>query len=125
MDIHAALDEVAGWCAKTTAAGDPEAIEVECHATVWITIGECAPPWRVRYERGSSAGASSPLAQLRYNAENRSWALHYLERPKGWCDDEDAFRAQDIPTLLEKVNRDRDGLFPRLPPIFWRRAGDG
>jgi hypothetical protein len=124
MDVHAALDEVAGWCAKATAAGDPQAIEVECHATVWITIGECAPPWRVRHERGSSAGASSPIAQLRYDVENCGWTLHYGERPKGWCDEDDAFRARDILTLLEEVNSNRSGLFPRLPPIFRRRPDE-
>jgi hypothetical protein len=44
MDVHAALEEVTRWCAQQTAAGDPDAIEVDCHATVWITIGESAPP---------------------------------------------------------------------------------
>jgi hypothetical protein len=59
MDVHAALEEVTRWCAQQTAAGDPDAIEVDCHATVWITIGEGAPPWHVRWERRCSAGASS------------------------------------------------------------------
>src|SRR2546421_3887917 len=67
MDVHAALEEVAHWCALRTAAGEPDRIEVECRATVWITIGESAPPWRVRWERRCSAGASSPVAQLRYD----------------------------------------------------------
>jgi hypothetical protein len=59
MDIHAALEEVARWCAQQTAAGSPDTIEVECHAMVWITIGEAAPPWHVRWKRRSSAGASA------------------------------------------------------------------
>lgn len=124
MDIHAAVDEVARWCAEQTAARDPEAIEFECHATVWITIGDCAPPWRVRYERGSTAGASSPVAQLRYDAQTRAWALHYCERPKGWCAEDDAFHAEQIPPLLEEVSRDRSGLFRGLPDTFWRRKDE-
>lgn len=32
MDIRAVLEEVARWCAQQTAAGDPVAIEVDCHA---------------------------------------------------------------------------------------------
>jgi hypothetical protein len=66
MDIHAAFEEVALWCAQQTAAGDPHRIEIDCHATVSITISESAPPWGVRWERHCSAGASSPVAQLRY-----------------------------------------------------------
>jgi hypothetical protein len=77
MDVHVALEEVARWCAQQTAAGDPDAIEVDCHATVWITIGEAAPPWHVRWERRCSAGASFPVAQLRYDLERRDWTLHH------------------------------------------------
>jgi hypothetical protein len=50
MDIRAALEEVVMWCAAQTAAGDPDAIEIDCHATICITSanarrrGRCA--WR-------------------------------------------------------------------------------
>jgi hypothetical protein len=115
MDIHSAIEEVARWCAQQTAAGDVDAVEVECHATVWITIGECAPPWRVRLERGSSAGASAPVAQLRYDVERREWTLHHGERLRGWCDDDDAVRADRIRTLLPAIEADRDGRFQGLP----------
>jgi hypothetical protein len=50
MDIRAALEEVVMWCAAQTAAGDSDAIEIDCHATICITIGECAPLWAVRME---------------------------------------------------------------------------
>jgi hypothetical protein len=119
MNLHAALEEVARWCAEQTAAGDPDAIEVECHATVWITIGDSAPPWRVRWERRCSAGASAPIAQLRYDAEKREWALHHGERPPGgWCSDDDAVRAADLGPLLAQVAADREGRFEGLPPGF-------
>src|SRR4051794_16671432 len=65
MDVHAALEEVRRWCIQQVEAGDPDRLEVDCHATVWITIGESAPPWRVRWERRCSSGASAPIAQLR------------------------------------------------------------
>jgi hypothetical protein len=101
MDLHEALEVTARWCEEQNAAGDPDAVEVECHATVWITLGECAPPWRVRYARGSSAGASAPIAQLRYDAESRTWALHDRGEPgEAWCDYDDAVRSHDIRRLI-------------------------
>jgi hypothetical protein len=122
MDIHAAADEVARWCADRTAAGDPERVEVESHAHVVITIGECSPPWRVRWERRSSAGASSPVAQLRYDLERRRWALHHGRCPDGWCADEDAIHAPEIAPLLDVVAANRDGLYDGLPPLSLDRA---
>src|SRR4051812_47512317 len=111
MNIHAAVHEVARWCADQPAAGDAAEIEVECHATIWITIGECSPPWRVRLERGSSAGASSPVAQLRYDLERSQWTLHHPERPDGWSREEDAVHASELGVLLEEVASDRAGRF--------------
>ena len=117
MDIAAVLEEVRRWCARQTAAGDPERVEVECHATVLITIGESAPPWRVRWERRCSAGASWPVAQLRYDLDKREWALHYgVQGPQGWCDDEDAVRGSEIGSLLDEIAGDRAGRFQGLPP---------
>src|SRR4051794_36742859 len=101
MDIQAAIAEVARWCAEQTEALDPERIEVESHAVVTITIGECAPPWRVRFRRGSSAGASSPVAQLRYDFERRVWALHHPHAPEGWSMDDDVVHAREIAPLLD------------------------
>ena len=118
MDIHSALEQVTRWCAQQTAAADPEAIEVECHATVWITIGESAPPWRVRFERRCSSGAGSPVAQLRYDLESRTWALHHGEAPNGWCSDDDAVHAEAVGPLLDEIERDREGRFEGLPPGF-------
>ena len=119
MDIHAALEEVTRWCAHHTEASDPDAMELECHATVWITIGESAPPWRVRLGRASSAGASAPVAQLRYDAERREWALdHRGPESEGWCRDDDAARAPEIAALLRVVAGDRRGRFQGLPPGF-------
>jgi|SRR4051812_12999339 hypothetical protein len=122
MDMHAAFEEVARWCAKQTAAGDPDRIELDCHATVWITVGESAPPWRVRWERRCSSGASAPVAQLRYDFETRQWALHHGEQPpEGWCRAEDAVRAPAVGPLLEEISRDRDCRFQGLPPGYrWR-----
>jgi hypothetical protein len=119
MDIHAAVEEVARWCAEQTAARDPDRIEVEAHAMVSITLAECAPLWRVRFARRSSAGASSPIAQLRYDCGSRRSALHHGQRPEGWCSDDDAVHARELGPLLDQVARDRDGRFPGLPPIFW------
>jgi hypothetical protein len=118
MDIHATLEEVARWCAKQTAARDPRAIEVECHATVWITIGEAAPPWHVRWQRRCSSGAGAPIAQLRYDLEMGDWALHHGGTAGGWCDDEDAIRAGEVAGLLDEIAADRAGRFQGLPPDF-------
>ena len=116
MDIHAALEEVACWCAQQTEAGDPDRLEVDCHATVWITIGESAPPWRVRWERRSSAGAGAPVAQLRYDLERGDWALHHGKQPpRGWCSDEDAFRSDELGPLLDEIAGDRAGRLQGLP----------
>jgi hypothetical protein len=114
MDVHAALEEVMRWCAQQTAAGDPDRIEVDCHAMVWITIGESAPPWRVRWERRCSAGASAPVAQLRYDVESREWALHH-GGSGGWCGDEEAVRAREVGLLLHDIEGDRAGRFQGLP----------
>src|SRR4051794_35761477 len=117
MDVHAALEEVARWCAQQTAAGDPEKIELTCGAQMTITIGEDAPPWRVRRERRCSSGGSSPLAQLRYDAHDREWTLHHLEPPpKGWCSYDDAVTARKIAPLLAEIVCDGAGRFQRMPP---------
>jgi hypothetical protein len=122
MDLDAALEVVARWCAEQTAAGDPGRIEVECHATVLITIGEASPPWDVRWERRCSAGASAPVAQLRYDMESGEWALHHGgQRGEGWCSREDAVRAPDLDRLLDVIAGDRTGRFRGLPPGWaWR-----
>jgi hypothetical protein len=116
MDIDAALEEVARWCAQQTAAGDPDAVEIECHAAVSITIGESAPPWRVRFARRDSSGASGPVAQLRYDLKSRDWTLHDCAPPRGWSDVDDAVRARDLGALLDVVANDREGRFIGLPP---------
>lgn len=120
MDVYAALEEVTRWCAQQTAArDDPDRIEVDCHAIVWITIGESAPPWRVRWERRCSAGAGAPIAQLRYDLESREWALHHGGRPgAGWCDDDDAAHDDELGPLLDEIAADRTGRFQGLPPDF-------
>jgi hypothetical protein len=121
MDLYAALEEVRRWCAEQTAAGDPDRVEVECHPDLSITIGESAPPWRVRWERRSSAGASSPVAQLRYDIETGEWALHHGGLPgESWCSDEEAVRCRELGPLLEEIANDRDGRFEGLPEIFYR-----
>jgi hypothetical protein len=120
VDVHAALEEVSRWAAQQTLARNPERIEVDCHGVVTITIGESSPPWHVRLQRRSSAGASSPVAQLRYDPERRSWALHYGQGGAGWCTDEDAIHAGHIADLLAFVENDRSGRFEGLPPSFWR-----
>jgi hypothetical protein len=119
MDIQAAIAEVARWCEEQTRARDPERVELESHPVVSITIGECAPPWSVRFRRRSSAGASSPVAQLRYDFERREWALHHGQRPEGWCADDDAVHAHEIGPLLDHVAAGRGGRFQGLPPIFY------
>jgi hypothetical protein len=121
MDIQAALAEVERWCAEQTAAGDPDAVDVDCHATVCITIGESAPPWRVRFQRRSSAGVSSPIAQLRYDFDAREWTLHHGALGDGWCADDEAVRAAEIGALLDEIVRDRAGRFQGLPPELRRR----
>jgi hypothetical protein len=119
MDVHAALEEVARWCEQQTAAGEPDELEVDCHAEVVITIGESAPPWRVRWERRSTAGASAPVAQLRYDCERRVWTLHHgLTPQRGWCSEEEALCDSELEPLLEAVAADRTGRFQGLPPRF-------
>jgi hypothetical protein len=114
MDVHDAADEVARWCAQQTATGNPD-VEVECHALVFITIGEASPPWRVRWGRRSSAGASAPVAQLRFDLERGDWALHHGAAPDGWCSHEDAIHARELGPLLDVIAADRTGRFEGLP----------
>jgi hypothetical protein len=119
MDIKSALHEVTRWCAEQTQAGDPEQVEVDAHAAIWITIGESAPPWHVRWQRRCSSGASAPVAQLRYDLETREWALHHGGPPgRGWCDPEDAVRSKKIGPLLAAIEADRDGRFVGLGPGY-------
>jgi hypothetical protein len=117
MDIHAALEEVARWCAEQTTAGNPETMEVDCHATVWITVAEWTPPWEVRWARRSSAGAGAPVAQLRYDAEACEWTLHHGTRG-GWCEEGEAVRGSELGPLLDEVASDREGRYSGLAPIF-------
>ena len=128
MDIYAALEEVRRWCAEQTAARDPEHVEVECHAHICITIGDCAPPWEARWERRCSSGASSPMAQLRYDLEEERWALHHRDPPSGgWCSHEDAVTAPEIGSLLTVIEADSSGRYEGLPHGFrwpWPRDVD-
>ena len=117
MDINAALEEVERWCAEQTAAGDPAAVEADCHATVWITISESAPPWHVRLRHRCSSGAGAPVAQLRYDTGTRMWALHH-GAPGGWCDREDASHAGALGPLLQLIANDRAGRFRGLGEGF-------
>jgi hypothetical protein len=128
MDIHAAFEEVARWCARQTAARDPDAVEVDAFATVWITIGECAPPWRVRYANRCTSGGATPIAQLRFDLDRREWTLHHGGGPgKGWCDEDDAERASEVGPLLAAIASDRDGRFQgfsaELVELLNRRHG--
>jgi hypothetical protein len=122
MEFHAVLEEVRRWCAQQTAAGDPDRVEVDCHAQLSITIVESAPPWRVRWERRCSSGASAPVAQLRHDFESSGWALHHGGRgAEGWCSYEDAVHAAEVAPLLDVIANDRAGRFEGLPPDFrWR-----
>jgi hypothetical protein len=116
MNVDEAVDEVARWCARETAAGNPD-VEVVCHGMVFITIGEASPPWHVRWERRSSGGASAPVAQLRFDAERGDWALHHGAAPAGWCSHEDAIHARELGPLLDVIAADRTGRFEGLPPV--------
>jgi hypothetical protein len=119
MDVEAALEEVVRWCAERTAAGEPDELEVECHATVWITIAECAPPWRVRWQRRCSSGVSAPVAQLRYDCEKRTWALYHGGPPgQSWCDEDEAVHAIEVGPLLDQIAADPAGRFEGLGPGY-------
>jgi hypothetical protein len=120
MDIQAVLEEVRLWCAQRTAARDPDRIEVDFHAVVCITIGESAPPWRVRWERRDSSGASSPVAQLQYDFETREWTLHHGTK-HGWSTYEEAAHASEVGPLLEEVAGDRVDRYAGLPTEIWQR----
>ena len=122
MDINDALEEVRRWCAQKTEARDPERIEVDCDAVVCVTIGESAPPWHIRWERRSSVGIGSPLAQLRYDFEREEWALHHGEKcSEGWCRHEDALKSPELGPLLDAITGDRVGRFRWLPRDVWDR----
>ena len=127
MDVHAALEEVARWCAQQTAAGTADELEVDCHATVWITIAEAAPPWQDRWDRRCTAGASSPVAQLRYDLDSREWALHHRGQSREpWCCGDDALRDVDLGPLLHAIAGDRGGRFRGLGPDYrWPRGVAG
>ena len=119
MNVRDALEEVRRWCAQQTEHGDSDRIEVDCHVAVCITIGESAPPWRVRRERRCSSGATAPVAQLRYDPDRCEWALHHLEQPpRGWCSDDDAVHARRLAPLLEEIASERDGRYQGLPPGY-------
>jgi hypothetical protein len=113
MDIHAALEKVVQWCAEQTAAGDPDTIEIDCHAAICITIGESAPPWAVRMKRRSSAGASAPVAQLHYDFETREWLLHHGTHA-GWCEEHEAVSDSELGPLLAEIGSDREGRYRGL-----------
>jgi hypothetical protein len=119
MDIHASLEEVKRWCAARTAAEDPDRIEVTCHPAIWITISEAVPPWRIRFQRRCSSGASAPLAQLRYDPESQLWALHGAGRPgEAWCSDEEAVHAEEVGALLDAIAADDADRYVGLPAGF-------
>jgi len=121
MDIEAAFADVVRWCAEQTQLGDPRALEVVCHLHVSITIGEAAPPWRIREQRRCSSGASAPVAQLRYDMEGEEWTLHHLDPPpRGWCSYEDATAACRIGPLLDAIGAERAGRFQGLGPELVR-----
>jgi hypothetical protein len=73
-----------------------------------ITIVERRPPWRADF---GPEWSSSPVAQLRYDANARLWSLHYPDSNGRWWLYDDADPAGDVGPLLAAIDEDRSGIF--------------
>lgn len=71
-----------------------------------ITLIERRPPWR-----GGGAWSSSPIAQLRYSADDGAWTLHCCDRNRRWHVYEFAEPTADLDELVDAIDLDRTGIF--------------
>lgn len=86
---------------------DPFRLEFEVRGAS-ITLIERRPPWAPEAE---SEWTSQPVAQLRHDADARTWSLYWPRASGRWTRYEDRGTAVDVAALLAEIDADPDGVF--------------
>ena len=74
-----------------------------------ITIQEQRPPWDP--ERMGPDWTSVSVAQLRYDASSRTWALYCSDSRGRWWPYEEIASTRSVDPLLAEIDRDPTGIF--------------
>jgi len=72
----------------------------------FVTLYEDRPHFR-----RPSEWMKIPIAQFRFDPEQRHWTLYYRDRNSRWHDYLDLESNRDFDVLLEEVNEDPTGIF--------------
>lgn len=97
------LDE---FCKEKTAVTQERIVVIYKWRGATVTLLE-KKPWALE----PSGWVEITVAQLRYDAANDTWSLHYADRNSRWHSYDDLSEAPDLQTLLDEVNEDPTGIF--------------
>jgi len=74
-----------------------------------VTIFECRPPWQD--EATEAEWSRTPVAQLRYTATRREWALYWPDSDSKFHRYGSAPSTADVGALLDEIDRDETSIF--------------
>lgn len=105
----AAIEAVSHYCETKVPAEHRDKVRVE-HSVrgKTVTLFQCQPPWH------TDLGADwtrQPVAQLRYDPEDRHWRLYWADRNGRWHDYDMTEPSTDIDLLLAEIDQDPTGIF--------------
>jgi hypothetical protein len=93
--------------ARSTACSTPGA-HGGCHRPPRRNARGAPRPWRPEY---GPEWTSSPVARLRWSVGRRDWTLYWPDRNHRWHRYEYSSPTPEVATLLEEIDRDRNGIF--------------
>lgn len=109
MTPEAALVVVESFCETRVPEHVREEVRLECSRRGnSITISERRPPWRVDL---GPEWTDFKVAQLRYDASDRTWALYCRDRNERWFRHDGVEPAPSVAPLLAEVDEDPTGIF--------------
>lgn len=73
-----------------------------------ITLFECRPPWRPDF---GPEWTRMKIAQLRFEPNGKTWALHWADRNERWHLYDDVDPALSVEPLLAEIDEDPTGIF--------------
>lgn len=101
------LARIEQWCLKRVPEHLRDRTRVEADATPrHVTIVEVQPSWDGRGEL-----TRLPVARLRYTATTTLWTLYWCDRDLQFHVYEPQRPARDVQVLLDRVEKDEDGIF--------------
>jgi hypothetical protein len=110
VDVRdAAVHQVERFCARRVPEQSRSQLRLE-HSVRGnaITIVERRPPWS---ELVGPDWTTMKIAQLRYDAGERTWTLYCCDRSERWWPHDFADPTADVAPLLAEIDEDPTGIF--------------